>query len=323
MISQIIAANERIKAKPNAVRETPLEKSLSLSAQTGANIYLKYESLQLTGSFKLRGSSNKLNLLSDAEKAKGVITASTGNHGLGVATAASLLGIDATIYVPETASVVKLDAIRQLGGTVETVKGDGYLAEMTAKSVAEQLGKTYVSPYNDFDVVCGQGTCGLEIMQQLPDVDAIFVAVGGGGLIGGSGLYAKSVNPDVEIVGCWPEVARSFYEALELGKVVDIQEGETISDGTAGGVEHDTITLELCQKVIDTKVLVSEAEITDAMRLIAQGERQIIEGAAGVAVAAALKAINAEPVKYKGKNIAIVICGRNISFDKFLKAIGV
>lgn len=322
MISQIEAANTRIKAKPNAVRETPLEKSLSLSAQTGANIYLKYESLQLTGSFKLRGSTNKLNLLSDAEKAKGIIAASTGNHGLGVATAANLLGIEATIYVPETASPIKLDAIRQSGGKVEMVKGDGYLAEITAKSVAEQSGKIYISPYNDFEVICGQGTCGLEIMQQLPEVDAIFVAVGGGGLIGGSGLYAKSINPNVEIVGCWPQVAKSFYEALQLGKVVDIDEGDTISDGTAGGVEHDTITLELCQKIIDTKILVSEAEITDAMRLIAHAERQIIEGAAGVAVAAALKVITAEPDKYKGKNIAIVICGRNIGFDKFMRAIG-
>ena len=322
MITKITAANKRIKAKPNAVRETPLEKSLSLSAQSGANIYLKYESLQLTGSFKLRGSTNKLNLLSDAEKAKGVITASTGNHGLGVATAASFLGIKATVYVPKNASAVKLNAIRLLGGTIETVKGDGYLAETTAKSVAEQSGKVYISPYNDFDVICGQGTCGLEIMQQLPQVDAIFVAVGGGGLIGGSGLYAKSINPEVEIVGCWPQVAKSFYEALELGKVVDIEEQETISDGTAGGVEHDTITLELCQKVIDTKILVSEVEITTAMRMIAQTERQIIEGAAGVAVAAALKAIKDDPIKYKDKNIVIVICGRNIGFDKFLKAIG-
>lgn len=321
MIEQIKQANELIKTAPNAVRETPLEKSLSLSAQTGANIYLKYESLQLTGSFKLRGSTNKLAQLSEAEAKVGIITASTGNHGLGVATAANLLGIEATIYVPESASVVKLDAIQQLGATVITVNGDGYVAETTARAVAEQSGKTYISPYNDFDVICGQGTCGLEIMQQLPDVDAIFVAVGGGGLIGGSGLYAKSINPNVEIVGCWPEVAKSFHHALEVGKVEDVEEAETLSDGTAGGVEHDTITLELCQKVIDSKVLVSEAQIGDAMKLIAQTERQIIEGAAGVAVASALKAIAVDPQKYGDKNIVIILCGRNIEFEKYLKIV--
>lgn len=321
MIEQIIQANERIKIAPNAVITTPLEKSLLLSAQTGANIYLKYESLQLTGSFKLRGSTNKLSQLSVAESENGVITASTGNHGLGVATAAKLLGVKATIYVPETASAVKLNAIKLLGANLITVKGDGYVAETTARAAAKDNGLSYISPYNDMEVICGQATCGLEIMQQLPDVDAIFVAVGGGGLIGGSGLFAKSVNPDIEIVGCWPEVAKSFYHALETGKVVDVEEGETLSDGTAGGVEHDTITLELCQKVIDTTVLVSEKEIAAAMRLVAGTERQIIEGAAGVAVASALKAVNDNPYKYKDKNVVIVVCGRNIEFEKYLKII--
>ncbi|MGL1920136.1 MAG: threonine/serine dehydratase [Hyphomicrobiales bacterium] len=321
MIEQIIQANERIKIAPHAVITTPLEKSLLLSAQTGANIHLKYESLQLSGSFKLRGSTNKLSQLSVAESENGVITASTGNHGLGVATAAKLLGVKATIYVPETASAVKLNAIKLLGANLITVKGDGYVAETTARAAAKDNGLTYVSPYNDMEVICGQATCGLEIMQQLPDVDAIFVAVGGGGLIGGSGLFAKSVNPDIEIVGCWPEVAKSFYHALETGKVVDVEEGKTLSDGTAGGVEHDTITLELCKKVIDTTVLVSEKEIATAMRLVAETERQIIEGAAGVAVASALKAVNDNPDKYKDKNVVIVVCGRNIEFEKYLKII--
>lgn len=321
MIEEIIQANERIKTAPNAVITTPLEKSLLISAQTGANIYLKYESLQLTGSFKLRGSTNKLSQLSVTESENGVITASTGNHGLGVATAAKLLGVKATIYVPETASAVKLNAIKLLGANLITVKGDGYVAETTARAAAKDNGLTYVSPYNDMEVICGQATCGLEIMQQLPEVDAIFVAVGGGGLIGGSGLFAKSVNPDIEIVGCWPEVAKSFYHALETGKVVDVEEGETLSDGTAGGVEHDTITLELCQKIIDSTVLVSEKEIAAAMRVVAETERQIIEGAAGVAVASALKAVNDNPDKYKDKNVVIVVCGRNIEFEKYLKII--
>lgn len=311
-------ANERIKKHPNKVSETPLELSLQLSAQTDANVYLKCENLQLTGSFKLRGATNKLSTLTLEQKQRGVITASTGNHGLGVAMAAKQLGIGAIVYVPQTASKIKLDAIKLLGAKIETVKGDSYLAEITAKRIATQTNKTYISPYNDIDIVYGQGTCGLEITQQLPDVDAIFVAVGGGGLIGGIGKYVKSINPNIEIVGCWPEVANSFYQALEAGKIFDVEEGKTISDGTAGGVEHDSITLKICQNAIDEKVLVTEQQIIDAMQLIAKNERHIIEGAAGVAVAGALKAITAAPKKYTHKNIAIVLCGRNIEFEKFM-----
>ena len=317
MIDKIIAANKLIKTPPNAVRTTPLEKSLLLSKQTSANIFLKYESLQLTGSFKMRGATNKLAQLTETQRQQGVITASTGNHGLGVVMACKLLGVAATIYVPKAASKTKTDAIKQLGGELVFVEGDGYVAETTAKHQATTTGKIYISPYNDIEVICGQASVGVELMQQMPELDVIFTAVGGGGLIGGLASFAKHINPKIEIVGCWPEVARSFYEALKAGKVFEVAEAYTLSDGTAGGVEPDTITLELCQKVIDTKILVSEAEIADAMRLIATSERQIIEGAAGVAVAGALKCIAEKPQHYQGKNIAIIICGRNIEFEKF------
>lgn len=321
MIDEILTANNLIKTPPNAVRTTPLEKSLALSHKTSVNIYLKYESMQLTGSFKLRGATNKLAQLSETERQNGVITASTGNHGLGVVMACQLLRVGATIYVPEAASKTKTEAIKQLGGELVFVKGDGYLAETTAKQQAEKTGKVYISPYNDRQVICGQASVGVELMQQLPELDAIFTAVGGGGLIGGLGSFVKHINPNIEIVGCWPEVARSFYEALKAGKVFEVAEAQTLSDGTAGGVETDTITLGICQKIIDTKILVTEAEIAAAMRLIATSERQIIEGAAGVAVAGALKRISEKPQQYAGKNIAIIICGRNIEFEKFKQII--
>ncbi len=320
-IDDIIAANGRIKTKPHKVLQTPLEKSLALSALYGVNIFLKLENLQLTGSFKLRGATNKIASLNTDKQQNGIITASSGNHGLGVAMAASLMGIQADIYVPENVSTTKLDAIKQLGANAILVDGDSYLAETIARAQSETSGKAYISPYNDEAVICGQASVGVEIMAQNPHIDAIFVAVGGGGLIGGIGTYAKSIKPEVEIVACWPDMAKSFYHALEEGKIYDVEEGATLSDGTAGGVEHDAITLEICQKIIDLKILVSEDEIATAMRLIAESDRHIIEGSAGVAVAGALQAIKAEPQKYKNKNIAIVVCGRNISFEKFMSVV--
>jgi threonine dehydratase len=184
--------------------------------------------------------------------------------------------------------------------------------------MAQQHNKMYVSPYNDYQIVCGQGTVGLELLAAQPDLDAVFVAVGGGGLIGGIGSYIKAINPNIDIIGCWPSNATTFYQALEQGKVIEVEEQDTLSDGTAGGVEQDTITLPMCQQVIDHKVLVSEQQIAQAMQLAAVHERYMIEGAAAVALAAAIQ----EAPKYAGKKIAVVLCGRNIMLSKFLEVVG-
>lgn len=299
------------------VRVTPLEYSPLLSQHSGCEIYLKCEHLQHTGSFKFRGASNKLRLLTDEQRQRGVITASTGNHGQAMALAGKLAGVKATIYAPEQAAAIKLEAIRALGGEVELIPGDALNAELAADSAAQQQGKIYISPYNDRQIIAGQGTCGMEMVEQQPDLDAVFVAVGGGGLISGIATVLKKLSDKTQIIGCWPANATSMYTSLENGQIQEVVEQETLSDGTAGGVEPGAITFALCQQLIDQKVLVSEQEIKDAMRLIARTDRWMIEGAAGVALAAALKLAP----RWQGKKVAVVLCGKNIVLEKYLGAV--
>ncbi|WP_174848287.1 threonine/serine dehydratase [Yersinia artesiana] len=299
------------------VRVTPLEYSPLLSQHSGCDIYLKCEHLQHTGSFKFRGASNKLRLLTDQQRQRGVITASTGNHGQAMALAGKLAGVKATIYAPEQAAAIKLEAIRALGGDVVLIPGDALNAELAADSAAQQQGKIYISPYNDRQIIAGQGTCGMEMVEQQPDLDAVFVAVGGGGLISGIATVLKKLSDKTQIIGCWPANATSMYTSLENGQIQEVAEQETLSDGTAGGVEPGAITFALCQQLIDQKVLVSEQEIKDAMRLIARTDRWMIEGAAGVALAAALKLAP----RWQGKKVAVVLCGKNIVLEKYLGAV--
>lgn len=311
------AIKEAHQALRPQVRVTPLEYSPLLSQHSGCEIYLKCEHLQHTGSFKFRGASNKLRLLTDEQRQRGVITASTGNHGQAMALAGRLAGVKATIYAPEQAAAIKLEAIRALGGEVELIPGDALNAELAADSAAQQQGKIYISPYNDRQIIAGQGTCGMEMVEQQPDLDAVFVAVGGGGLISGIATVLKKLSDKTQIIGCWPANATSMYTSLENGKIQEVAEQETLSDGTAGGVEPGAITFALCQQLIDQKVLVSEQEIKDAMRLIAHTDRWMIEGAAGVALAAALK----QATLWQGKKVAVVLCGKNIVLKKYLGAV--
>ncbi|HEY8461085.1 MAG TPA: threonine/serine dehydratase [Blastocatellia bacterium] len=305
----IIEAEARIRP---LVRETPIDRSQRLSHIGDAEVYLKLEHLQHTGSFKLRGATNKILSLDKEQLRAGVIAASTGNHGMGVCYAARHAGATATIYLPRDVSERKLAAIKQLGGIPVPSAGDCLEAEYSAREAARKSGQVFISPYNDPHVVAGQGTIGLELARQLDAIDAVFVAVGGGGLIAGVAAYLKSASPHTRVIGCWPENSRALYECLRAGRIIEVPEEPTISESTAGGVEEGSITLPLCQKLIDDYSLVSEAEIVEAMRLIFDEERWIIEGSAGVAVAAYLK----EREKYAGQNVAIVLCGRNVSSEK-------
>lgn len=314
LFDAIVSAHQQLRPQ---VRVTPLERSVLLSQQLGCELYLKCDHLQHTGSFKFRGASNKLRLLDNEQRRRGVIAASTGNHGQAVALAGQLMGVGVTVYAPETAASIKLDTIRALGGTVELVPGDALNAELAGEQAAREQGKTYISPYNDEQVIAGQGTCGMELVEQLTDLDAVFVAVGGGGYIAGIGTVLQQLSPNTQLIACWPENATSLYSALEAGHIFPVEEQETLSDGTAGGVEPGAVTFPLCQQLIDRKVLVSEAEIKHAMRRIAASDRWIIEGAAGVALAAAIKLAP----EYQGKKVAVVLCGKNIVLEKYLKAI--
>jgi len=300
----IAAAYQRIRPY---IRETPLEESTDLV--DGVPVFLKLEHLQHTGSFKFRGASNKIALLDPQQAAAGVVAASNGNHGLGVAAAARARGIAAEIYVSAQVSPAKARRIEALGAHIHQ-SGDNPLdAELAARAAATDSGRTFISPYNDAEVIAGQGTIGVELARQLPNADAVFVAVGGGGLIGGIGAWLKSVSPATEIVGCWPENSPVLYQCLRAGRIVEVPEQPTLSESTAGGLERGSITLDLCRGVIDRSVLVSEAEIPAAMRLVLEREHWIIEGAAAVAVAAFLK----ESSRYHGRAAVIVLCGRNVS----------
>lgn len=299
------------------VINTPLAYSPALSQQLGCELYLKCEHLQTTGSFKYRGASNKLRLLAETGNESGVVAASSGNHGQAVALAARNAGIDATIYVSTTASPAKIAAIENYGGRLVQLDADPLTVEYEARRRAEADGQTYISPYNDWDVIAGQGTIAAELLEASPQVDAVFVSVGGGGLISGIGAGMKAGRPKTEIVGCWPENAPALLEALEAGHIHEVPEEETLSDGTAGGVEADSITFELCQRVVDATVRVSESAIADAMRSIAEHERWMVEGAAGVALAG----LTAVAEHYRDKAVAVILCGRNIALTKFLRAV--
>ena len=306
LAQQVIEASERIRT---AVTETPVEPIPDLAPEAGVELFFKLENLQQTGSFKLRGASNKIQLLSPDEAARGVIAASNGNHGLGVAAAARRAGISAEVYVSSHVSPVKARRIEEYGARIQRAGDDPLEAELAARAAATQQGKVFISPYNDVQVMAGQGTLAVELLRQLSAVDALFIAVGGGGLLGGVGAYMKHASPHTEIVGCWPENSRVLYESIKAGRILDFPEQPTLSESTAGGLEPDTVTLDVCASVTDRSVLVSENEILDAMKKVRALRGWIIEGAAAVAVAASMH----EAQHYRGKKVAVVICGANVS----------
>ena len=314
LLPNIVLAADRIAPY---IRQTPLDYSPFLSELTGANVFLKLENLQHTGSFKLRGAFNKLLSLSSDQRAAGCIAASSGNHGAAVAYAMSKLDTRGVIFVPEQTSTIKVDAIRRAGSEVRFFGTDGLDTEVHARAYAAENGMCYLSPYNDQDVVAGQGTCGVEISRQLSKIDAIFVAVGGGGLISGVGSFLKSINPSMSVVACQPEASAVMTESVKAGEILDLPSQPTLSDGTAGGIEAEAITFEVCRAVTDDYVTVSEEQIAEAMRQFIDGHHMLAEGAAGVALAG----LKLRAKRYKDKNAVVIICGGNVSRETLKKII--
>jgi threonine dehydratase len=314
---------DRIEAAHRAIRPhvlvTPLERSAILSSKLGCDLWLKADHLQPTGSFKLRGATNKIRLVAEEGLHRRVITASTGNHGRGVAHAGALYGVKVTVYLPRTAPPAKMAAIRERGAELVTVEGGSLDAEVAARHAAETEGVPYIAPYNDPDTMAGQGTLGLELSEQADDLDAVFVCVGGGGLIGGVGTALKAQSPKTQIVGAWPEASTCMLDSLKAGEIVATPETDTLSEASTGAVEPGSVTFPVCQAVIDETVTVSEIEIARAMRAVAEAERWMIEGAAGVALAGLIKLAD----RYQGKKVAVVLCGRNVALDTFLGALQV
>jgi len=306
------AAREAAERIAEHIVCTPLSRSPAFSNKLAAEVYFKLENRQTTGSFKLRGATNRLLTLDESQRERGCVAASSGNHGAAVACALQTHGIAGIVFVPEQTSPVKIEKIRSYGGDVRLFGTDGLDTEQHARDYASKHGMTYLSPYNDEQVVAGQGTCGIEIVRELPDADAIFVAVGGGGLIGGVGAVMKTHNPNLRVYGCQPLASPVMARSIEAGEIIDMPSEPTLSDGTAGGIEQGSVTFKLNQAVVDEWVVVDEKQIAAAMRTFMDAEADVIEGAAGVAVAGML----ARRDELIGKTVAAIICGGNISDDK-------
>ncbi len=308
---KIIQAERRIR--PEAV-ETPLERSAALSRLTGAEVYLKWENRQVTGSFKFRGAMNKVRTLTPEEKRSGAVTASTGNHGLASSLAARLEGLDLTLVLPATVSVEKRRRLAETGTKILEIGETCEQAEVSARSLAGETGRVYISPYNDEDVIAGQGTIGVEIASALPHADVVLVPVGGGGLVGGIAAWLKSHPGSVEVLGVEPEASAFMAASLAAGRIVEIEEGETIADAVAGGLEPGSITFPLCRSLLDGIITVSEPGIRQAMSLLFEHHGQMVEGAGALALGAVLS----ETPRFRGRSAVLVVSGGNVDPGFFL-----
>lgn len=277
------AARERLPTIRPDIRTTPLR---LIGDPHGTHAFVKSEHAQVTGSFKVRGALSKLSTLHADQRAAGVVAASTGNHGAAMAYAGQITSTPVTVFVPDTASTTKLDRMRSAGAAIVMVPGDPIEAERTARRHAEAHGCVYVSPYNDVDVVIGQATVGVELTRQLPAVDTVVVAVGGGGLISGVASAVLAARSTARIIGVAAEHSRVMVDSVAAGRVLDQASLPTLSDGTAGGLEPDTITFELCRTLVDDWVSVPEVAIEAMLASeLAAHPLEPIEGAAALALA--------------------------------------
>jgi threonine dehydratase len=294
------------------IKCTPLVQSQFLSTSCGCPMFLKLENLQITSSFKPRGVFNKLLHLSAEEKNKGIITASAGNHGQAVAFAAQKLNYYARVVVPRTTPKIKIDGIRKYGADLVLFGKTYDEAELKAKELARKDGCAYISPYNDELIIAGHGTIGLEILEALPDVDAVMVPLGGGGLLSGISIAVKSMKPDVQVIGVQSKASPVMYESLNAGKIVDIKKaGKSVAEGLSGNV--GPITFGIVQKYVDHVVLVKEETLRHAVYLLWKYDEQVVEGSGAAAVA---PVIENKPL-FKDKIVVAVVTGGNIDGDLF------
>ena len=316
-----IADIEDAKAQiaPHVLR-TPLVPAYPLSDATGAEVRLKLELLQPTGAFKLRGATNAIQKLSAEERAKGVVTCSTGNHGRGVAFAAKQLGVRAVICMSELVPQVKIDGIKRFGGEVRIAGKSQDDAEKEALRLTEEEGLVYISPFDHPAVIAGQGTIGLEILEDWADVDTVVVPLSGGGLLAGIAAAIKARKPDTRLVGVTMERGPAMVESLKAGHPVDVVEEPTLADSLGGGIGLDNdYTFTMIRDLVDETCLVSESDIAAAMRALYRDQQLVAEGGAVVGVAALLTGkVAVQPQE----RVAVVISGRNVDMDIFTRIAG-
>jgi threonine dehydratase len=299
------------------VKKTPLVKSAGLSEMTGASIYLKLENLHETGSFKIRGAANKILSLSPDEQQRGVTTFSTGNHGMAVAYVAKSIGIQAVICISGRVPKAKVDAIRSLGAKLEIVGDSQDAAEEHAYALQQERGLTVIKPFDDFHIIAGQGTLGLEIMEELPEVNMVLAGLSGGGLISGLGLALKSNAPNVDVIGLSMENGAVMHKSLKAGRPVQLEESETLADSLLGGIGlENTYTFGMVRKFMDRSYLIPEDAIAEGMAYLLEKHRVVIEGAAAVGAGALLRNI----VKPKSHTV-LIISGCNTNLTSHLQAI--
>jgi threonine dehydratase len=310
-VADVFAAARRLRG---IVRRTPLERSPWLSAAAGTDAWLKLETQQRTGSFKLRGAFNAIASLSPEARARGLVTASAGNHGQGVALAASLLGATALVFVPADAPEAKKRRIARWGAELRETDGGYDAAHHAAEAHARRTGATFVHAFSDPAVVAGQGTVGLEILEDLPEVRTIVVPIGGGGLVGGIGIVARALGAGIRVVGAQTDETRAMDASLRAGRLVSPPYGPTLCEGLSGDV--DERSLALASRVVDEVVVVSEADVRRAMRHLYEEEGIVAEGSAAVAVAALLRGAAVEGP------VAVVLTGSNVDGARLADVLG-
>lgn len=311
---ELYRARQRIQG---LVRQTPLEHSPSLSQRLGVPVYLKLESQQITGSFKLRGASNAVAQLSDEQKARGVVAASTGNHGRALAHAATTQGVKATICLSRLVPQNKVAAIRALGAEVRIVGNSQDDAQAEAERIAAEHGATLLPPFDHPQIIAGQGTLGLEILEQLPDVRQVLVPLSGGGLFGGVALAMKHADPSIRLHGISMRRGAAMAASLDAGHPVEVEELETLADSLGGGIGLDNRhTFGLARAYCDQLHLLDEPSIAAGIRHAYREERQVVEGAAAVGIAAILDGL-IEPLG----PVVVVVSGRNIAIEQHQRII--
>ncbi|WP_230534119.1 pyridoxal-phosphate dependent enzyme [Microvirga roseola] len=306
-----VQARQRIR---NYIYRTPLLPSRQIGRDLGSSVFFKAENFQLTGSFKIRGAASKMTSLGIE---RGVITASSGNHGIGASQAAALIGQKLTVVLPETVSQAKLQRIRSFNVEVILHGAETGLAELHAQKQAVERDLVYVSPYNDAEIIAGQGTIALEMLEQADAIENVFVAMGGGGLISGIGSVLKSFSPKTKVYGVSAHNSAALAASMAAGRVVETEHFDTLADAVAGGVDEDSLTLPLSMDVIDEVLTCTEDEIGAALRDLALKENQLVEGAAALALAGFYKIAE----RCRGQNNIVVLCGANFDRAKILAVV--